>query len=93
MEMTLPEDVGEFFDVTTPSDGTNPQEVFEEEGVPVNRRESIMITKIPAGAPFDILVLKYTSTVRTLVRIEFANGPPSNLPVSCIQYTNAGKVE
>ena len=73
MEMGIPEDIGEFFDVTTPS-GTNPPDLFEVTGIRVRRGRNIMITKIPAGAPFDVLVLRYFASGPTRVIIETSNG-------------------
>ena len=81
MEMGIPEDLDEFFEVTTPF-GNNPEELFEGEGIIVPRRDSIMITKIPAGLPFDVIVLRYIASGPTRVIIETNNG----ITVSNVSY-------
>ena len=76
MPMSIPEDVGEFFDIMTPR-GTGPiTEVLPGgSGIRLRPRQSIMITKVD-GSSFDVLLLKYVASQSTRVIFEHATPPP-----------------
>ena len=76
MPMSIPEDVGEFFDIMTPR-GTGPiTEVLPGgNGIRLRPGQMIMITKVD-GSSFDVLLLKYFASQSTRVIFKHTNPPP-----------------
>ena len=68
MQLLLPGDEDEFFSVITPS---GPIDDLVDAVIPLDRGDTIVIEKIPAGLPFDVLELSFVSTGRTNVEIEY----------------------